>query len=220
MTKLLIIGALVLAVFGSAVRAQTLYVSDDLVITFRTGPGPEFAVTRNLSSGDRVEVLEDLPEDGYSRVRLEDGSEGWVLTRYLQPEPTAGLRLENVSRELSAARQRATELEQRVTELESGLESTTEALTESQTSAGQMDAELAEIRAASANALQTRRENESLRRQVDELTSQVQVAAMEIDELRRRERQNWFIIGAAVLLAGVIIGLVAPSLRPKRRSSW
>jgi SH3 domain protein len=220
MKPLILAGLLALGVFSSALPAQTLYVSDQLVITFRTGPGSQFAISRNLNSGDRVEVLEQLEEEGYSRVRLPDGTEGWVLTRYLQPEPTAQTRLATATRELAAERQRADELEQLVARLESSLADTSTALDASQTSADQMDAELADIRAASAGALQTRQQNQELRRQLDELTTGAQVAAMEIDELRRRERQNWFIIGAAVLLGGVIIGLVAPSLRPKRRSTW
>jgi SH3 domain protein len=38
--------------------------------------------------------------------------------------------------------------------------------------------------------------------------------------LAGRSNQNWFIVGAAVLLSGIVVGLVAPSLRRKRRSDW
>ena len=38
--------------------------------------------------------------------------------------------------------------------------------------------------------------------------------------LAGRNSQNWFIVGAAVLFGGIVIGLVAPSLRRKRRSDW
>jgi SH3 domain protein len=38
--------------------------------------------------------------------------------------------------------------------------------------------------------------------------------------LGSRNNQNWFVVGAAVLLAGIVVGLVAPSLRRKRRSDW
>ena len=65
-------------------QAQTRYVSDKLVITFRTGPGNQFNIVRNLTSGNRVEVLEELADEGYTHVRLPDGSEGYVLTQYLQ----------------------------------------------------------------------------------------------------------------------------------------
>jgi len=38
--------------------------------------------------------------------------------------------------------------------------------------------------------------------------------------LSSRSRQNWFIVGAGVLSGGIVIGLIAPSLRRKRRSDW
>lgn len=217
-----VIGAILLSMslLGLDAGAQTRYVSDELVITFRTGPGSEFQITRNLTSGDRVEVLEELPDEGYSRVRLPDGSEGWVLSRYLQPEPTAAQLLSAANRDLAATKNRADELAQRVSELEAQLASTQQTLSESQSSSRKMQTELSDIRSASAGAIETQNQNEELRQRVAELTSQADVAEMEIDELRRRERQNWFIVGAAVLFGGIVIGLVAPSLRRRRRSSW
>jgi SH3 domain protein len=50
-------------------------------------------------------------------------------------------------------------------------------------------------------------------RQVEELTAAN-------GELSGRSRQNWFIVGAAVLFGGIVIGLIAPTLRRKRRSDW
>jgi SH3 domain protein len=218
--RALCVALLSISLIGFDAGAQTRYVSDDLVITFRTGPGSEFQITRNLTSGDRVEVLEESSDEEYSHVRLSDGTDGWVLSRYLQSEPTAQLRLNTATQELERTKSRADELAQRVTELESQLESTQQALSESQSSAEAMQAELAEIRSASAGAIETRDENEQLRNRVAKLTSEADVAEMEIDELRRRERQNWFIVGAAVLFGGIVIGLVAPSLRRRRRSTW
>jgi SH3 domain protein len=84
-----------------------------------------------------------------------------------------------------------------------------------------MRSELTDIRSAAANALTIRDQNENLRRQVAELTTQVDAASMEIAQLESSSRQNWFIVGAAVLFGGIVIGLIAPSLRPRRRkSSW
>jgi SH3 domain protein len=38
--------------------------------------------------------------------------------------------------------------------------------------------------------------------------------------LSGRNNQSWFLVGAGVLFGGVVIGLIAPSLRRKRRSDW
>ena len=206
--------------FAELAGAQTRYVSDTLVITFRTGPSPQNSVTRNLTSGDRVEVLQTLDDEGYSLVRLDDGAEGWVLTQYLQDEPTSALVLATTDRQLTETRQQNASLQERVDTLESELSVARQSLGETETLAGSLQSEVADIRQASASALETREENESLRRRVTQLTNDAEVASLEIAELRRRERQNWFIVGAAVLFGGIVIGLVAPSLRPKRKSGW
>ena len=200
--------------------AQTRYISDEFFVPFRTGPSIQNAITRNLVSGTRVEIVEDREDAGYSRVRLQDGTEGWVQTQYLQAEPIAEARLQSATRELNVARGQVGELERRVAELEASLATTAEGLAEARSQGEEAGAELADVRAASAEALQTRAENENLQRRVAEFEAEALTAGRQIGELRRRERQNWFIIGAAVLLGGIVIGLVAPTLRRKRRSSW
>jgi SH3 domain protein len=208
-----------LFVDGQAV-AQTRYVSDELVITVRTGPSTQNQIIRNLTSGDSVQVLEDLEGEGYTRVRTGDGTEGWVISRYLQPGPTAELRLADAERELAVARERLAELEARVTDLDTTLQQTQTELSDAESTGATLSTELDDIRRAAANAVEIRDQNESLRRRVTELSAQVDVVAMENAELASRDRQNWFVVGAAVLFGGVVIGLIAPSLRPKRRTSW
>ena len=44
----LLAGAVALYFASASGFAQVRYVSDELVITFRTGPGSQFAITRNL----------------------------------------------------------------------------------------------------------------------------------------------------------------------------
>ena len=204
---------------GSA-AAQTRYVSDELVITLRTGPSNQNAITRNLTSGTRVQVLQELPDDGYARVRLDNGTEGWVLTQYLQPDETGDQLFEAAARERDAALAEVAELAAQVQQLQAELGQTQGALDEASTLGERLNAELGDIRSASAGALETRDQNESLRRRVAELTAAADLDEAEIRELRSRNRQSWFVVGAAVLFGGIVIGLVAPSLRRKRRSNW
>jgi SH3 domain protein len=217
---LLSLAVLVLMLATAVAGAQARYISDEFFVPFRTGPSTQNAITRNLPSGTRVDVVEERADIGYARVRLQDGTDGWVQTQYLQAEPVAEARLETATRELDALRDRARVLEQRVMDLESELASTGRALNEAETRSEQAGAELADVRSASSAALETRAENQNLERTVAELTAAAEAANLRIDELGRRERQNWFIIGAAVLFGGIVIGLVAPTLRRKRRSSW
>jgi SH3 domain protein len=209
-----------LAMLAITAEAQTRYVSDELVITLRTGPSNQNSITRNLTSGARVEVIEENDEGNYTHVRLADGVDGWVLTQYLQDEQTASLRLATATRELADASRRAADFEDQATQLAEELAAAREALAQSQTYAEQVDSQLSDVRSASASAIETREQNERLANRVSNLTAAADLADMEIRELRSRNRQSWFIVGASVLFGGIVIGLVAPSLRRKRRSSW
>jgi SH3 domain protein len=80
--------------------------------------------------------------------------------------------------------------------------------------------ELQDIRGVSANALQIRDQNESLKQHVTETEQRLDRLSMENTELQSENRQQWFVAGAGVLFGGILIGLVAPHLKRKRRSSW
>lgn len=201
-------------------RAQTRYVSDELVITLRSGPSTRNQIIENLTSGAQVEVLEELPEEGYTRVRLGDGTEGWVISRYLVAERIAADRLVAAERDLASATQRIVELEGRVSELSDELGQSRAQVASTSSTNEEISKELDDIRTASANAIALRDQNQSLRERASGLSVQVDQLQMANAELRSRSRQNWFVVGAAVLFGGVIIGLIAPSLRPRRKSSW
>lgn len=212
--------ASVFLLFAVAAHGQTRYVSDKLSVELRRGPSNEYLILRTLDAGAAVEVLEQN-NDGYSRVRLPDqGAEGWVLTRFLSTETSARDRLAVAERSLSNSRGRATELEQQVATLSSELGKTKTDLDQTRTTHGQVSQELASIRTAAANVVEIRDQNESLRQKLIDREHQVEQLTAENAALSGHNSQNWFIVGAGVLLGGVVIGLVAPSLRRKRRSEW
>lgn len=205
----------------SAAGAQTMYVSDELFITIRTGPSTDNAVIGNLRTGDAVEVLEQNEEIGYSRVRVSDsGEEGWVLTRYLMSEISAEQRLAVLQQDHEAAKLQIADLEERLSAQEALLADTKAALEDSQTANTGISEELADIRHASANAISLRDQNESLRRTNNELSLEIEALMMQNAALASRSRQNWFVVGAIVLSAGILVGLIAPTLRSRRKARW
>ena len=201
-------------------QGQARFVTDRTIVELRRGPSTEYLILRNLEAGERVEVLEEN-DAGYSRVRVADqGTEGWILTRFLTAEPIARERLAVTERNLSAARERVTGLEAETAALSRDLTAARSELEQARTSHGTVSRELADIRTASANVVEIRDRNTSLQQRVIQLERQVEELTAENERLARRSNQNWFVVGAAVLLAGIVMGLVAPSLRRKRRSDW
>lgn len=212
--------ALACLLFAAAAQSQTRYVTDKLSVELRRGPSTEYLILRNLEAGQMVEIVEQNAE-GYSRVRVPDqGTEGWILTRFLSAETSARDRLAVAERSLSNARTRVAELEQQVSSLSAEVGGTKAELEQARTNHDHVSQELSSIKTASANAIEIRDQNESLRQKLIERERQVEQLTADNGTLGRRNNQNWFIVGAGVLFGGIVIGLIAPTLRRKRRSDW
>ncbi len=203
---------------GSAL-GQTRYVSDQLEVTLRTGPSTRNAIVRILTSGTELEVLETDAESGYSRVRV-GAAEGWVLTRFLDSRPVARDRLQVAERQLAAAREELASTKDQLASLEESLTTTQRKLQDAEGANTEMAAELNDVRTASASAITLRDQNKSLRQRVIDMERELNRVAMENRELASRANREWFVIGAAVLIVGILLGIIAPRLKPRRRSSW
>ena len=82
-----------------SVQAGSMYVTDILKVTLRTGPSIDNKIIKLIESGQKVEVVE--PGQEWSLVRIFDGQEGWILNRYLIPNETNKLNLERLDAEHS-----------------------------------------------------------------------------------------------------------------------
>jgi len=212
--------AIVLMLLATSAHAQTRYVSDRMVVELRRGPSTEYLILRNLEAGTAVQVLEDAGA-GYSRVRVQDqGTEGFILTRFLIPEPIARDKLAAAERGLAASKTRATELEQQVSALTAELGGTKKDLAQTRSSHDQTSKDLTDLRKSAANVVEIRDQNEGLRQRLIQREREVEELTAANTRLASQDKQNWFIVGAGVLLGGVVIGLIAPTLRRKRRSDW
>jgi SH3 domain protein len=201
--------------------AQTRYVSDRTIVELRRGPSTEYLILRNLEAGEQVQVLEQDEAAGYSRVRVTDqGTEGWILTRFLTAEPIARARLAAAERGLAAARERVTALEAQAAGLTAELATTRSELEQARESHGTASQELADIRTAAANVVEIRDQTTRLQQRLVQRDREVEELTADNSRLAARNNQNWFVVGAAVLLAGIVVGLIAPSLRRRRRSDW
>ena len=213
------VGLVVLA-FELLAHGQTRYVTDRTIVELRRGPSTEYLILRNLEAGERVEVLEQNAQ-GYSRVRVADqGTEGWILTRFLIDEPIARERLAAAERNLTGARERGSALEAQNQELTRDLATARTELEQALTNHGTVSRELADLKTAAANVVKMRDDNARLTQSLAERDRQVEQLTADNARLAARNNQNWFVVGAAVLLAGIVIGLVAPTLRRRRRSDW
>ncbi len=220
MSKWIIGGLWIMLFVGAAANAQTEYVSDELEVTLRTGPSTQNAIVRILKSGTPLTILERDSDSGYARVTTNAGTEGWVLMRFLSSEPVARDRIVVVERRLGEARAAGDKARQELSELKDQLATTQQRLGDAESANADLVRELNDIRSASANAVSLRDQNKTLRQRVVDFERQTDELEMENRELRSRDTREGMVIGAAVFLLGMLVSVILPRLKPKRRSDW
>ena len=214
-------GLLVIGLFWSlSVAAESVWVSDQFEVMLRTGPDTSNAIHRMLSSGTQLEVLEQDPDNGYSRVQTLAGTEGWVLTRYLMREPSAREQLATLSSQLSSASEQGSSMGAQLAAIRREQESAASEIRTLQRDKVDLQSELDEIRRTAANVLAVDSQNQILQQQLTEFEIQVGTLEKENDELASKTTRSWFIVGALVLFGGVLLGLILPRMRWQTRSRY
>ena len=78
------LAALAGALVCASVRAETLYVIDQLIVSVSSTAEEGGERIASIHSGDSVEVLDR--HDAYAHVRLSSGIQGWVKASYLSAQ--------------------------------------------------------------------------------------------------------------------------------------
>ncbi len=219
MKNVFILVSLSLILVGNVV-AETLYVSDTLEVTMRSGKGTSFGIIRMLRSGTSVTVLETDKKTGYSQVRTKSGKVGWVLSRFLMKGQAARDRL-------TAAEKKLAELELENSKTETAKATLAQEKAVLQTQLSKLDGEsrsvsqeLTEIKRTASSALAIDSENKDLKSRLVSLERKLQTVQQENEGLKDRTARDWFMVGAAVVLLGIIVGLIIPRIRFRKKSSW
>ena len=130
-----------LAAWPMASSAETLYVSDRLVIGLRSDITDSATIVKSVETGTALEVLER--HGTRARVRGADGVEGWVEERYLSAQPPIRARVAELEGEIKRLRAAAARVPAKddaaakLAQLETALAATHAELTQAKSDAGQ-----------------------------------------------------------------------------------
>lgn len=214
------LSALFFVLMSFPASAQSAWVSDEFEVTLRTGPSTSNAIRLSVSSGTRLEILEQDSASGYSRVQTTGGTEGWVLTRYLMSEPSAREQLQNLTGQLSSAAERGSSLTSQLDAIRGEYTSAENQIERLQAEKAELENNLAEIRRTAANVLAIDSQNVELQEKLTNAEINIDRLNEEIRELSSQTNRNWFITGSLVLVGGIVLGLVLPRLRFQKRSGY
>jgi SH3 domain protein len=209
---------LLTSTLSTETQAEVRYVIDKLIITMRSGQSTQHKIVKHWPSNTALEILES--EGEYSRVRGPDGSEGWVLNQYITAKPTAKLRLAAALQKQAKLEKENARMKAQLAELQSKEGSLSKQKNKlSRDNKKQMD-ELKHLRRVAAKPLKLENENQRLKKELLELESEHELLLQENQMLGDSSDRDWFLNGAGVIILGIILGLLAPSLKPRKKSSW
>jgi len=107
------------ALAAPALRAEPVYIVEQLVVSVTSDPGGEGERVGQVKSADKVELLEREGEE--SHIRLPNGKEGWIKSSYLSTEEPLQQRLGERTAELDKLRQDSDKLRQDMSRMQSEL---------------------------------------------------------------------------------------------------
>lgn len=213
-----LIGGLLIS--GNAAAQEVYYVNDELTITMRRGESTQHQIIRTLKSGTKLEITETHEDTGFSFARTEDGTEGWVLTRFLTSQPAAKQRLETANSKIKQLNKELSELRSDLKEANSKRSSLDKTSSELEKANNKLTKELTQIKETSRNAIAISEDNQNLREKIIHLETGLQNMEQQNSVLKDRSSRDWFITGTVVTILGILIGLLVPRLRVKPKSKW
>lgn len=205
---------------AAVVSAQsTQYITDESKLPIRSGKSTEHRIVHMASNGAAVTVLENT-SDGYSRIKLESGAEGWIMSRFLMDTPAARDQLIKAQQENESLRAEDGVIRNKL----QGLSSTNGQLEKQRRKLQDQNKDLLEklvsLRHTAARPIQTYEQNQQLQQQLDREREIVHELRDKNDLLRRATKRNWFLTGAGVAFGGLLLGLVIPRIPWRKRRSW
>jgi SH3 domain protein len=204
---------LLFCLFSASVYGETMYVSDILKLTLRTGPSIENKIIAVIESGQMMEVIKF--GDEWSQVQLPNGKEGWVLSRYLTTSETHNIKLERLEAKHKNLMIQAAELLEENNRLEAENKRVSTEFNANQKQLVKMKADYEALKTEAAEFLTLKTNYERAASQLAEQTAKAKQLEEELSSLEMNTYIKWFLAGSGVLIVGFLIGF--STKRQRRR---
>ncbi len=219
------------AMLALRAEADTRYVGDELVITLRQGKSQQHKILKTLKTGTPMEVLEEDPT--YFKVRINDGTEGYVLRQYISSQPPKALRIKELEIKNSGLQNRIEELEKTKNKLEIQVDEiqrkydheVSELQTESTNFEQSLELALNNqnevtekyntLLSQSENVIKIAAEKDRLLKENKKLGAGIQELREKNEKMKDSRMIQWFLAGGGVFFIGWIIGKISRKKRSR-----
>ena len=211
----------ILATISTPAQAKTAYISDEIKIAMRSGASTQHRIIKFLVSGTEFTVLGSSDDEKFIEIELPDGKTGWVAAENVMDTPGARELLVSANNKLSQARQENKDLKNTIAELKAEAKQVKSEMNALQNERTRLSESLDDLKVAAANPLMLRQENMQLKESLNKVEARAEELDKDNQQLRSNVAQEWFIIGGAVSMGSLIIGLILTRINwTRKRDSW
>jgi len=194
--------------------AETLYVSEEFEVTFRSGPGNDRKILAMVPAGRVVELINKGEE--WSEVRLPSGKEGWILTRYLTDKMPSALQLARLESRHTEMLAQNKEFQKKVSDLAAENRALSAQLKQTQETLAAAEANYEGLKNDSSDFMKFKADYEKNRKELIEIRGKAEKAESQLNRLASSQLYEGMIYGGGLIVFGFLAGYILK--RPKRRS--
>ena len=213
--KRLFIIAILLVLLPAVVHAEKRYINDLLEITLRTGQGIDHKIIEIVKSGQMVEVIK--PGNQWTKIRQLNGTEGWVVSRFLTSNKPNILLLKELQEKYEAIMIRTDSQLEEIAKLQEDNKELRSKLTVSAKTLNDLNNSYETLKKGSGDFLQLKSNYKKATAQLTKQKQKNQKYEDELSKLEQRQIFRWIFTGAGILFLGFLIGLSGK--RQRRRLS-
>lgn len=215
-SRILSLALIACVLLYTASASAATYVSDELSVNMRGGPGYKYSIDELVKSGTKLDVLSQ--SNGWTRVRTPSGEVGYILNRLLTDEPAARDQVAALKKRVTKLEKANKALHKELSKALGGGEKLGKLKRELIAKNKQLKSEMTAIKRASKNAVKLRNQNQKFREKI--LTMKNEIKSLQHKNKALESRREGMTVGAFILVIGILIGIVLPMLRRRKSNNW
>ena len=206
MNRFVLIGCWIL-LLATTSWAENVYVSENIRLTVRKEPGNDKKIVSILTSGDQVNVVQY--GDEWTKIRLSDDKEGWVLSRFLSTQMPSSVALKVLEKKYADLVAQSGMPQEDVRRLKEENEKLAADQQNCSKQFQSLNDSYQTLKKDSQEVVKLRADYDDALARVSEQGKKLEQLEAEVGKATFDQYFKWFLAGGGVLLAGILIGYIA-----------
>ncbi len=213
--------AMLVVTVSMPVQAKTSYVSDQLNVPMRSGASNGHRIVKFLKSGTALTVLGASDDNKFIEVKTNSGKSGWIAAENVMDVASGRDRLVYANKKLAKIKEENEKLKNSVAGLKSEIRALKKKKGSLESERTNLTNSLDDLKITAANPLSLSKKNKQLKKDLNRAEDRAAMLDKDNQSLRSNVMQEWFIIGGAVSLGSLIVGLILTRINWRRKKdSW